>query len=120
MSVKKASTPLELLERKLGDRPQGTRCALVVEADNLVEWGRTLTDRKGRDWSVVIYRGDDVVTRRAWQRSWGKEMPVCLVLTRAEGHQSRLEVSSIADLVSRSEGDVIDLSLLGYFHALFP
>src|SRR5690349_15618225 len=102
MSTKKASSPLEMLGQKLGERPQGTRCALVVEPDHLVEWVRTLTDRKGRDWSVVIYRGDDIVTRRAWHRTWGKERPVCLVLTRVEGNQSRLDASNIADLVSRS------------------
>jgi hypothetical protein len=120
MSAKKKTAPADLLLDKLASRPEGTRCVLVVEPDHLIEWGRTLTDRKGRNWEVVPYRGDDVVTCRAWQRAWGQGRPLCLVLTRAEGDEAKLPASSIGDLISRAEGEVIDLSLLGYFHALFP
>src|SRR3989442_662705 len=116
MSAKKALTPLEHLSRKLAERPVGTRCVLVVEPDHLVTWGRSLTDRSGREWEIVPYRGDDVVTRRAWHRVWGKGRPICLVLTRAEGDQSTLEVHTLGDLIGRTEGDVLDLSLVGYFH----
>src|SRR5262249_55984883 len=67
-----------------------------------------------------LYRGDDVVTRRNWQRAWSKAPPICLVLTRAEGDDSALTAHSIGDLISKAEGEIIDLSLLGYFHAMFP
>jgi hypothetical protein len=120
MSRKKPKSPSELLQHNLSARPQGTRCALVLDPDRIVELGRTLTDDKGRPWDVVIYRGDDVVTRRAWQRALNSGRPVALVLSRGEGDNSVLDIGSIADLVSRAEGEMIDLSTLGYFHSLFP
>lgn len=113
MSSKKARSPDGLLQRHLAERPQGTRCVLALDPDRIVPWGRTVTDAKGRDWDVVVYRGDDVVTRRAWQRAIGGGRPVVLVLSRVEGVDSRLDASSLADLVSRAEGEVVDLSLLG-------
>src|SRR5262245_7501604 len=115
MSRKKPKTPNELLQHNLSTRPQGTRCVLVLDPDRIVEFGRTLTDDKGRSWEVVIYRGDDVVTRRAWQRAWGGEHPLALALSRGEGDDSVLDAGSIADLVSRAEGEIVDLSMLGYF-----
>ena len=78
MSRKKPRTPGECLEHNLAQRPEGTRCALVLDPDRILELGRTITDEKGRSWVVVIYRGDDVVTRRAWQRAWGGERPLAL------------------------------------------
>jgi hypothetical protein len=120
MSRKKPKTPSELLQHDLSARPQGTRCVLVLDPDRIVELGRSVLDDKGRSWEVVIYRGDDVVTRRAWQRAWGGERPLALVLSRGEADDSLLDASTIGDLVSRAEGELIDLSTLGYFHSLFP
>jgi hypothetical protein len=120
MSRKKAKTPGEFLQQNLDERPEGTRCVLVLDPERILELGRNLIDEKGRSWEVVIYRGDDVVTRRAWQRTWGGERPLLLVLSRGEGDDSVLDAGTIADLVSRAEGEIIDLSTLGYFHRLFP
>ncbi len=39
---------------------------------------------------------------------------------RPEGDDATLDASGIADLISRTEGSPIDLSMLGYFHSLFP
>ena len=120
MSRKPPERPDELLRRQLAARPVGTRCALVLDPDRLVEFGRTLLDDTGRTWDVVPYRGDDVATRRAWKRAWSGNNPVLLALTRPEGNDAIMDASGIADLVSRAEGSPIDLSILGYFHNLFP
>src|SRR5271165_5282149 len=107
MSTKKPSPPAELLSQKLAARPQGTKCVLALDPDRLVDWSPRMTDRKGREWETVIYRGDDVVTRRAWRRASSGNRPVCLVLARAEGDHSRLDASGLADLASRAEGEII-------------
>jgi hypothetical protein len=120
MSRKKPRTPGEVLLHNLAQRPDGTRCVLVLDPDRILELGRTLTDDKGRSWEVVIYRGDDVVTRRAWQRAWDGTRSLALVLSRGEGDDAVLDASTVADLVGRAEGEVIDLSALGYFHSIFP
>src|SRR5208337_2375985 len=101
-------------------RPQGTRCTLALDPDRLVELGPLLLDETGRTWDVVPYRGDDVATRRAWERAYAGSDPVLLVLARPEGDDATLDASGIADLISRAEGSPIDLSMLGYFHSLFP
>jgi hypothetical protein len=120
MSRKKVPTPTDALADSLGRRPPGTRCVLVLDPDRITEVGRSINDDGGRVWEAVIYRGDDVVTRRAWARVWGGERPVALVLSRPEGDDARLDTGSIADLAGRAEGEPVDLSLLGYFHRLFP
>lgn len=120
MSRKKVPSPADALAENLGRRPAGTRCALVLDPDRIADVGRTVTDEGGRVWEAVIYRGDDVVTRRAWTRVWGGQNPVALVLSRPEGDDSLLDASNLADLAGHVEGEVIDLSLLGYFRRLFP
>ena len=79
-----------------------------------------LLDETGRTWEIVPYRGDDVATRRTWERARSGSNPLLLVLTRPEGDDATLEASGIADLISRAEGSPIDLSTVGYFHSLFP
>jgi hypothetical protein len=120
MSRKRPERPDEVLRRHLGARPLGTRCALALDPDRLVELGRTLVDEMGRTWDVVPYRGDDVATRRAWERARAGSDPILLVLARPEGDESTLDASGIADLISHAEGAPIDVSILGYFHSLFP
>jgi hypothetical protein len=65
MSRKRAERPDELLQRQLAARPPGSRCAVALDPDRLVDFGRTLRDETGRSWDIVPYRGDDVATRRA-------------------------------------------------------
>ncbi len=120
MSRKSPERPDELLRRQLSARPRGTRCTLALDPDRLVELGPMLLDETGRTWEIVPYRGDDVATRRAWERARSGSNPLLLVLTRPEGDDATLEASGIADLISRSEGSPIDLSTVGYFHSLFP
>lgn len=120
MSGRHAKTPFDLLLRDLSGRPEGTRVVLVLDPDRLIEWSRAITDSQGRAWQVVLYRGDDVATRRAWQKAWESGSPLCFALARPEGDDEPLDASYLADLVSRAEGDILDLSLTGYFHALFP
>src|SRR6516165_2389089 len=103
MSRKRPERPDELLRRQLGTRPQGTRCALAFDPDRLVEVGRTLLDETGRSWEVVPYRGDDVATRRAWERARAGANPILLLLTRPEGDESLLDASGIADVLGRAE-----------------
>jgi hypothetical protein len=86
----------------------------------MLDLGRTVPDDSGRVWDVVSYRGDDVATRKAWARAAAEKRPVVLVLTRAVGDDSILDASGIADLTSRGEGPMIDLSVLGYFRSIFP
>jgi hypothetical protein len=86
----------------------------------MLDLGRTVPDDSGRVWDVVSYRGDDVATRKSWARSAAEGRPVVLVLTRAVGDDSILDASSIADLASRAEGPMIDVSVLGYFRSIFP
>jgi hypothetical protein len=120
MSRKRPERPDELLSRQLAARPPGTRCALALDPDRLVDFGRTLLDETGRIWEIVPYRGDDVATRQTWERARSGDEPILLVLTRPEGDDGPLDASGIADLISRGEGSPVDLSIVGYFHSLFP
>jgi hypothetical protein len=86
----------------------------------MLELGRAVPDDTGRVWDVVSYRGDDVATRKAWVGAASDGRPVILLLTRAIGEESVLDASSIADLASRAEGPIVDLSVLGYFRSVFP
>jgi hypothetical protein len=86
----------------------------------MLDLGRTVSDDSGRVWDVAFYRGDDVASRKAWARAVADGMPVVLVLTRAVGEESVLDASSIADLASRAEGAMVDVSILGYFRSIFP
>jgi hypothetical protein len=86
----------------------------------MLDLGRTVPDDTCRVWDVVSYRGDDVVTRKAWARAASDGRPVVLLLTRAAGEEAVLDASSIADLASRAEGPIVDLSVLGYFRSIFP
>ena len=61
MTAKKKTAPVDLLLGKLAARPDRTRCVVVAEPDHLIEWPRTLTDRKGREWVDVCG------TRRAFR-----------------------------------------------------
>ena len=88
MSRKSPERPDELLRRQLSARPQGTRCSLALDPDRLVELGPMLLDETGRAWDIVPYRGDDVATRRAWERARSGSNPLLLVLTYVWGGQT--------------------------------
>lgn len=120
MSTRQTRTPIDLLLHNLAARPPGGRTVLVLDPDRLIEWSRSVTDAKGRLWEVVIYRGDDVITRQTWQKAWATGHSICLVLSRADGDEGALDVSYLADILGRKEGDIVDLTLTGYFHTLFP
>src|SRR3990172_6098175 len=98
MSTRQAKTPLDILLRNLAGRPDGTRVALVLDPDRLIEWSRAITDSQGRTWQVVLYRGDDVATRRAWRKVWTAGGPLCFALARPEGEDGPLDASYVADL----------------------
>jgi len=119
--VEKILSPDALLQKRASESPQGTRCVLAVDPDNLITWGKpTLQDRTGRIWKLVIHRGDDWISRVAWQNAWKTTQPILLVLTRSTEDPKKIIVTYIADLLSYAEGDIIDLSILSFFKSLFP
>ena len=104
MSRRSPDLPDELLRRTSPRGHMAARWTIPLHPDRLVELGPTLLDETGRAWDIVPYRGDDVATRRTWERARSGSNPPLLVLTRPEGDDATLEASGIADLISRAEG----------------
>ena len=99
--------------------------AVAIDADRLVcESGllgrNTIVDKKGREWQVVVFRGDDLAFRLRFRKAAAHPATV-VVLTRGEGTDEKIDVSCITDVLARNEGgDPLDLSVPAFFKRLCP
>jgi hypothetical protein len=98
---------------------------IAIDADRLVcESGllgrNTIVDKKGREWQVVVFRGDDVAFRLRFRKASTHPSTV-VVLTRGEGMDERIDVSYITDVLARNEGgDPLDLSVPAFCKRFCP
>jgi len=98
---------------------------IAIDADRLIcESGllgrNTIVDKKGREWQVVVFRGDDLAFRLRFRKAAAHPAMV-VVLTRGEGTNEKIDVSCITDVLARNEGgDPLDLSVPAFFKRLCP
>ena len=89
------STPVDVFTDWLSTRPREARMAIAIDADRLIcESGllggrNTIVDNKGREWQVVVFRGDDLAFRLRFRKAAAHPATV-VVLTRGEEQTKRL------------------------------
>ena len=110
----------------LAARPKDARVAVAVDPDRLVSasglfLGRNaVNDKTGRQWQVAVFRGDDLAFRLRFRKATAAG-PTVIVLTRGEGTDGKIDVSHVADILSKNEGgDPLDLSLPAFCRRLCP
>src|SRR5215467_7782174 len=119
------STPVDVFTNWLSTRPSEARMAIAIDADRFVcESGllgrNIIVDKKGREWQVVVFRGDDLAFRLRFRKAAPHPATV-VVLTRGEGTDEKIDVSGITDVLARNEGgDPLDLSVPAFFKRLCP
>lgn len=120
-----AHSPTELFFAWLSERPAAARMAVAVDGDRLLADAgllgkERLTDSAGRDWRVVVFRGDDVAFRRA-HRHARADKHVLVILARGMSADSRINVSYLTDILALNEGGPpLDLSVPAVFRQLCP
>jgi hypothetical protein len=117
--------PLDVFQEWLAGRPQDTRVGIVIDSDRLlVETGvlgkPTTVDPGGREWQVVVFRGDDLAFRLAFRKASG-QMRSIIVLTRGPGGDGKIDVSYLTDILARNEAGLpLDLSVPAFFRRICP
>jgi len=120
-----AHSPSDLFFEWLKDRPAATRVAIAVDSDRLLTDSgllgkEKLTDMTGREWRLVIYRGDDLAFRKNY-RAARSEKHVLIVLTRGAETRNRIQITNISDIVAANEGGPpFDASVPAVFRRLCP
>ena len=118
-------TPVDIFLGWLSDRPDDARVAVAIDGDRLLAdagvLGKdTATDRLGRTWQLVVFRGDDLAFRLAHRKA-DTDKPVLIVLARSTAAQSRIDVSYLTDILAANEGGPpLDLSLPSVFRRICP
>jgi hypothetical protein len=120
-----AHSPADLFFEWLKERPAAARVAIAIDSDRLLTdaglWGKErLTDKTGREWRLVVFRGDDIAFRKSY-RHVRAEKHVLMVLTRGAETQNRIHVTHISDILAANEGGPpFDGSLPAVFRKLCP
>ena len=118
-------SPAELFFEWLSERPAAARMAMAVDGDRLLADAgllgkERLADRTGRDWRLVVFRGDDVAFRLAYRHARA-EKHVLVVLARGTSADSRIQVSHVSDILAANEGGPpLDLSVPEVFRRVCP
>ena len=92
-------SPAELFFAWLKGRSAATRVVIAVDGDRLLADAgllgkEKLADTTGRDWRLVVFRGDDIGFRKS-NRHARPENHVLIVLARSAGTQTRINVSHV-------------------------
>jgi hypothetical protein len=117
--------PIDVFLEWLAARPQDTRVAVAIDSDRLLAetglLGRpSLADETGREWQVVVFRGDDLAFRLAFRKASMHERTV-IVLTRGAAMQTAIDVSYVTDILAQNEGGApLDLSVPAFFRRICP
>jgi hypothetical protein len=128
------TTPSELFYEWLEKRPGDARVAVAIDSDRFLADARVLdkpavVDPAGREWALVVFRGDDLSFRlRFREASTSAFSPqpsafprVVIVLTRGPGVDTPIDVSYVADVLARNEaGEPLDLSVPAFFRRITP
>src|ERR1035441_7144028 len=118
-------SPVDIFLTWLSERANDARVAVAIDGDRLLADGGVLgkeiaTDRVGRAWQLVVFRGDDLAFRLAFRKA-RTEKRVLIVLARSTDAQSKIDVSYVTDILAANEGGPpLDLSVPAVFRRLFP
>lgn len=118
-------TPVDVLSEWLAARPTDARVAIAIDGDRLLSdsgmFGKDkVLDRNGRQWQLVVFRGDDLAFRLRFRKT-STAPPVLIALTRGAGVDGSIDVSHITDILARNEGGApLDLSLAAFFRRFCP
>jgi hypothetical protein len=118
-------TPVDIFLKWLSDRANDARVAVAIDGDRLLADAGVLgkeiaTDRLGRPWRLVVFRGDDLAFRLAYRKA-RTEKHVLIVLARSTAAQSKIDMSYVTDILSANEGGVpLDLSVPAVFRRICP
>jgi len=102
-----------------------TRVAVAIDSDRFLADARvldkpTVVDPAGREWQLVVFRGDDLGFRLRF-RQGAAQGRVVIVLTRGAGAVEPIDVSHVADILARNEaGEPLDLSVPAFFRRITP
>lgn len=119
------STPVDVFTDWLSTRPRDARVVIAIDADRLVcesgLLGRSaIMDKNGREWQVVVFRGDDLAFRLRFRKASAHPATV-VVLTRGEGTDEKIDVSCITEVLAKNEGGTpLDLSVPACFKRFCP
>ncbi len=118
-------TPPEIFRDWLAGRDKEARVAVAVDSDRFLADAKvldkpTLVDPDGREWQVVVFRGDDLAFRLRFRDATSKERTV-IVLSRGPESVEPIDVSHVADVLAKNEaGDPLDLSVSAFFRRIAP
>ena len=118
-------TPVDIFLKWLSERPEDARVAVAIDGDRLLADAGVLgkeaaTDRLGRTWRMVVFRGDDLAFRLAYRKA-STEKRVLIVLARSTDAQIKIDVSYVTDILAANEGGApLDLSVPAVFRTICP
>jgi len=119
------TTPTELFHDWLGKLPADARVAVAIDSDRFLADARMLdkpavVDPAGREWLLVVFRGDDLAFRLRFRQA-SADGRVVIVLTRGADSNEPIDVSHVADILARNEaGEPLDLSVPAFFRRITP
>jgi len=118
-------TPPEIFRDWLAGRDKETRVAVAVDSDRFLAEAKvldkpSLVDPAGREWQLVVFRGDDLAFRLRFRDATTKGRTV-IVLSRGPDSVEPIDVSYVADVLAKNEaGDPLDLSVSAFFRRIAP
>src|SRR6266446_9890286 len=122
MSLK---SPPEIFRDCLGEQDKETRVAVVIDSDRFLADAKmldkaALVDPAGREWQLAVFRGDDLAFRLRFRDALAKGR-VAIVLSRGAETMDPIDVSFVADILSKNEaGEPLDLSVTAFFRRVAP
>ena len=118
-------TPPEVFDDWLAAQDKATRVAVAIDSDRFLADAKVLdkpalVDRGGRQWQLVVFRGDDVGFRLRFRQASISGSTV-VVLSRGAEATEPIDVSYVADVLAMNEaGDPLDLSVTAFFRRIAP
>lgn len=113
--------------------------AVAIDSDRFLTDARLLgkpmvVDAAGREWQLVVFRGDDLSFRLRFRQALAGDSHssaispqplafprVVIVLTRGPDSIEPIDVSHVADILARNEaGEPLDLSVPAFFRRIMP
>ena len=128
------TTPSDLFHDWLGKLPADARVAVAIDSDRFLADAKVLdrpkvVDPAGREWHLVVFRGDDLAFRLRFREASTSALSpqpsafprVVIVLTRGADSNKPIDVSHVADILARNEaGEPLDLSVPAFFRRITP
>lgn len=118
-------SPAEPFFDWLTGRPSATRVAIAIDSDRLLTDAgllgkERLTDKTGREWRLVVFRGDDIFFRKSFRQA-RNDKHLLLVLTRGPDSHKPIDITSVSDIIAANEGGPpFDGSVPAFFRELCP